>query len=92
MSKSTTRHVDVTSERSSVSTKITTTENGPLLIQGEFAMRDFDGTAVPLAPGTVAAGTVALCRCGKSKNKPFCDGSHADAKFEGTLHPDNRGG
>jgi CDGSH-type Zn-finger protein len=27
-------------------------------------------------------GKVALCRCGQSKNKPYCDGSHAQAKFQ----------
>ena len=31
------------------------------------------------------AGDVALCPCGASKNKPYCDGSHAAAGFDGTL-------
>ena len=36
-------------------------------------------TRFPILP------TVALCRCGDSANKPFCDGTHATSDFDGTL-------
>lgn len=36
-----------------------------------------DGTTV------VKEGVFSLCRCGQSKNKPFCDGSHKTCGFEG---------
>lgn len=46
-------------------------ENGPILIEG------------PLEIGgkVIEQQTVALCRCGASKNKPFCDGGHRAAGF-----------
>lgn len=45
--------------------------DGPLIIRGEFALEDVDGT-----PIEHAGRAVALCRCGKSQSKPFCDGMH----------------
>ena len=55
-----------------MATKITLKPNGPLFVEGEFEIFKADGTKVEV-PGPKAA----LCRCGHSKNKPFCDGSHA---------------
>ena len=56
--------------------KIKRAPNGPLLVQGNLRL--------VAASGRVAwSGTkCALCRCGHSKNKPFCDGSHKAAGFE----------
>ena len=49
---------------------VTTTVNGPLFLKGDFGIRDSEGT-------TSYRGTqTALCRCGHSGNKPFCDGTH----------------
>jgi CDGSH-type Zn-finger protein/uncharacterized Fe-S cluster protein YjdI len=50
--------------------------NGPLLLSGNFA--------IVAGSGRVAwqGKQAALCRCGHSRNKPFCDGSHNDAGFE----------
>lgn len=50
--------------------------NGPLLCTGNIEVYDAQGTLLR------ATEDVALCRCGHSKNKPFCDGSHREAEFE----------
>lgn len=55
-----------------MSTKITVNSNGSLKIEGDFEIVDASGKAYGLAGRTL----VSLCRCGLSKNKPFCDGSH----------------
>ncbi|WP_404799731.1 CDGSH iron-sulfur domain-containing protein [Arthrobacter gallicola] len=44
---------------------------GPLLVRGDFEIVDAEGTPVPKNRETVA-----LCRCGGSKIKPWCDGTH----------------
>jgi len=53
-------------------TKITVNNNGSLKIDGDFEIVDREGNAYGLGGRTV----LGLCRCGHSKNKPFCDGSH----------------
>ena len=55
---------------------IRTASNGPLLLGGNFK--------IVAASGRVAwsGAKAGLCRCGQSKNKPFCDGSHKAAGFE----------
>jgi CDGSH-type Zn-finger protein/uncharacterized Fe-S cluster protein YjdI len=50
--------------------------NGPLLLSGNFAIIASSGRIAWQGKQT------ALCRCGHSKNKPFCDGSHKEAGFE----------
>ena len=45
--------------------------DGPLLIRGDIELKEPGGTAVPTTRRTIA-----LCRCGASTIKPFCDGSH----------------
>ena len=55
-----------------MSTKITVNNNGSLKIEGEFEIVDPQGNAYGLE-GRIL---VSICRCGMSKNKPFCDGSH----------------
>lgn len=50
--------------------------NGPLLLNGNFTILAASGRRA--WSGTRAA----LCRCGNSKNKPFCDGSHKDTGFK----------
>ncbi len=54
-------------------------ENGPLLIQIPIKIIDHLGNefAIPLGKENIA-----LCRCGQSKNKPFCDGSHRQCGFQ----------
>ena len=53
-------------------------ENGPLLVVGDdVALVDWNGDSYP-----VARRPFALCRCGASKNRPFCDGSHKAVGFQ----------
>lgn len=54
------------------STKITVNSNGSLKVEGDFEMMDAQGNTYGLQGRTI----VSLCRCGHSKNKPFCDGAH----------------
>ena len=51
-------------------TEITLLDSGPILIKGNFVLRDQNGISIS------AANIVSLCRCGRSNRKPFCDGSH----------------
>jgi CDGSH-type Zn-finger protein len=53
-------------------------ENGPLLVQGPVRVIDHLGNEFISPAGKE---NVALCRCGASKNKPFCDGSHRTCGF-----------
>jgi CDGSH-type Zn-finger protein len=53
-------------------------ENGPLVCQGPITIVDHLGNEFTLPVGK---DTIALCRCGQSKNKPFCDGSHRACGF-----------
>jgi CDGSH-type Zn-finger protein len=50
---------------------ITACPDGPLLVRGDLTLFDDDG--VPVQP---KRRTFALCRCGASAIRPFCDGSH----------------
>ena len=53
---------------------VTPSPNGPLILAGPVQISGADGQ-------TVTKPKAALCRCGHSKNKPFCDGSHREAGF-----------
>lgn len=55
---------------------ITAYPDGPLLLRGDVQLQDADG-----APIERRRSTVALCRCGLSSIKPFCDGTHKAAGF-----------
>ena len=61
---------------------ITPYRDGPLIVRGDFRLVDTDGNEID--PGR---DTVALCRCGKSGLKPFCDGSHKKAGFHAPSAP-----
>ncbi|HEX4147890.1 MAG TPA: CDGSH iron-sulfur domain-containing protein [Pirellulales bacterium] len=52
--------------------------HGPLVIQGPVRIIDHEGHEFTLPTDKPA---VALCRCGQSANKPFCDGSHKACGF-----------
>ena len=53
-------------------------ENGPYRVRGPIRLIDADGNEYDVAEGE----TIALCRCGGSTTKPFCDGTHSKIGFE----------
>jgi len=53
-------------------TKLTINNNGSVKIEGDFEIVDRNGNEYGLQGRTV----LSICRCGLSKNKPFCDGAH----------------
>ncbi len=57
-------------------TRITALDNGPFLVKGAVAITDAEGNEF-----RAERATVALCRCGGSTTKPFCDGTHSKAGF-----------
>ncbi len=59
--------------------KISIRDHGPLLIEGPITLVDAEGNQFPLDASKPA---IALCRCGASANRPFCDGSHKSCGFE----------
>ena len=58
---------------------ITPSEDGPYLVSGSVLLTAPDGREIDHPE------QMALCRCGHSGNKPFCDGTHATIDFDGTL-------
>ena len=55
---------------------ITPYRNGPLIVRGPVRIHDMHGQEIE-----VDRETVALCRCGKSRIRPFCDGTHNTIRF-----------
>ncbi len=51
-------------------------DNGPYVVEGDFTLVDASGNEVPILKK-------ALCRCGGSTMKPFCDGTHSKIGFQG---------
>jgi len=84
------------SKMSSESPKIIVERNGPYIVRGSVPlveksqeMSEF-GEPLSWVKGEVlrSSGNYALCRCGKSNNKPFCDDTHEEIGFEGTEAAD----
>ena len=73
---------------SEAETRITPYRNGPLLVRGPFALTDQDGNEIDAGGRRV----VALCRCGRSKIRPFCDGTHKTARFRAESGAESPGG
>ena len=53
-------------------------DNGPYVVEGEFRLTDANGQEIPIKKA-------ALCRCGGSTTKPFCDGTHSKIGFQGAI-------
>lgn len=64
-------------EAESMQTKVEVLPNGPLLVYGTLKVTDKDGNTATKNK------TTAFCRCGQSQNKPYCDGAHIKANFQG---------
>src|SRR5262249_47573150 len=62
--------------------RIRVRENGPYLLNGGASMSNF------LGESTTAPPIAALCRCGRSESKPWCDGTHATIGFSDKKHAD----
>ncbi len=57
--------------------EIEVTPDGPLIATGNLAIKGKDGKIEH------TDGKTAFCRCGATKNSPYCDGSHIEIKFKG---------
>ena len=66
--------------------RITPYRDGPFLVRGPFTLTDQDGNEIE-----VGRETVALCRCGKSRMRPFCDGTHKLVRFRAPSGAERRG-
>lgn len=64
------------SDDEAAATKVEVTKNGPLLVHGDIILKDKHGNESRKTKVT------ALCRCGQSGNKPFCDGTHNKCGFK----------
>jgi CDGSH-type Zn-finger protein len=64
-------------EQKSDKPKMSLMDNGPILVTGDFSLTLPDGKEIP-----VEGPTIALCRCGASEKKPFCDGAHKKIGFQ----------
>lgn len=58
--------------------KISIRPNGPYLVEGEVELLDVNGNRID----TSGKPRIALCRCGASVTKPFCDGTHSKIGFQ----------
>jgi CDGSH-type Zn-finger protein len=63
---------------------ITPYADGPYIVRGNFRISDQDGNEIE--PGRR---TIALCRCGKSRIRPFCDGTHRLIGFRAPGGPED---
>ncbi len=64
--------------------KIRMRPNGPLVIEGPFELVDSRGQSFAIPADKPA---IALCRCGHSARRPFCDGAHKSCGFESDEAP-----
>lgn len=60
-------------------------QDGPFLVRGPAVLRDQDGREI-----YAGRRTIALCRCGKSRMRPFCDGTHQLIRFKASSEPEQK--
>lgn len=66
-------NTDAGTDASAAATEILVTANGPFVVKGKILIKYADGQE------EIKEGSTALCRCGLSGNKPYCDGSHRNS-------------
>lgn len=59
-------------------TRIEIRPNGPYVVEGDFVLVDENGNEITPVKS-------ALCRCGGSTTKPYCDGTHSKIGFQGAI-------
>ena len=64
---------------------ITPSRDGPLIVRGPVQLFDQDGNEIEAGRETIA-----LCRCGKSRMRPFCDGTHKLVRFRAPSGAEER--
>ncbi|MBK6641303.1 MAG: (4Fe-4S)-binding protein [Bacteroidia bacterium] len=64
------KNIETKNNENDVNIKVHVMSKGPLIVKGNCTVVDENGNE------TLKEGQVALCRCGASSNKPYCDGSH----------------
>lgn len=70
-----TRHDGAAAEATPTTNRVTIAADGPLFCRGDLEVKRSDGEVV------VRDTRIGLCRCGLSRNKPFCDGAHDKGRF-----------
>ena len=63
--------------------RVTPYRDGPYLLRGPFELVDQDGNVIKTGRRTIA-----LCRCGRSQTRPFCDGTHKLIGFAAPSGPE----
>jgi CDGSH-type Zn-finger protein/truncated hemoglobin YjbI len=76
-----TRMAELASAQSDLEPEVRIALNGPYLFTNAKHFTNWLGEDLPLTP------QMALCRCGQSSRKPYCDGSHAQSSFSGMKDP-----
>jgi len=76
-SKFVTSKSKTTKKNTATYARIQVVKNGPLLVSGNFLIRDIHKKKIKIDHPLVS-----LCRCGKSRKKPFCDGNHHSCDFK----------
>jgi CDGSH-type Zn-finger protein len=64
-----------------MATKIIVKNNGSIRVEGDFELYDINGNKFDLSERA----SISLCRCGHSKDKPFCDGAHRENGFQSEI-------
>ena len=77
------RPIDRLDDVTTTEPRIVVTEHGPYRVVGDVAIRDAEGALLR------RTGTWCLCRCGGSRNKPFCDATHGLKGFDGAESADH---